>query len=63
MIAAHLETQVVPVRIVGLDRVLHKNAKWPRMGRVEVKFGPPLTLSGDNFAELAGYVEAAVRAL
>jgi len=63
MIAAHLETQVVPIRIVGLERVLHKNAKWPRMGRVDVKFGPPLTLSGDNFADLAAQVETAVRNL
>ncbi|HTS76671.1 MAG TPA: AMP-binding protein [Bryobacteraceae bacterium] len=63
MIASRLETPVVPVRIVGVDKVLHRTAWWPRMRRVEVKFGAPIALSGENFAELASRVEAAVRAL
>jgi long-chain acyl-CoA synthetase len=63
MIASHLYTAVVPVRIVGLNRVLHRNAKWPTMGRVEVKFGAPIMLTGDDFAGLAGRVEAEVRRL
>jgi long-chain acyl-CoA synthetase len=63
MIASHLTAPVVPVRIVGLDRVLHRNAKWPAMGRVDVKFGAPIALSGDDFAELAARVEAEVRRL
>ncbi len=63
MIGSHLDTAVVPVRIVGLDRVLHRSAKWPRMGRVEVKFGAPITLSGEDFAGLAARVETEVRGL
>jgi len=63
MIASHLDTPVVPVRIVGVDRVLHRTAWWPHMGRVEVRFGTPITLTGENFADLAARVEAAVRAL
>ena len=63
MIASRLHAAVVPVRIVGLDHVLHRSAKWPSMGRVEVKFGAPILLSGDDFAALAARVEAAVRRL
>jgi long-chain acyl-CoA synthetase len=63
MIASRLHATVVPVRIVGLDRVLHRSAKWPRMGRVDVKFGAPILLSGDDFAALAARVEAGVRHL
>jgi len=63
MIASHLNAPVVPVRIVGLDRVLHRNAKRPAMGRVEVKFGTPISLSSDDFAGLAARVEAEVRRL
>ena len=63
MIASHLYTAVIPVRIVGLDRVLHRTAKWPRMGRVEVKFGAPIALAGEDFAQLAARVEAEVRRL
>lgn len=63
MIASHLDTAVVPVRIAGLDRVLHRDAKWPTMGRVDVKFGPPVTLAGDDFAARSAQVEAEVRRL
>jgi long-chain acyl-CoA synthetase len=63
MIASHLNAPVVPIRIVGLDRVLHRSWRWPRPGRVEVRIGEPLTLQGNDFAGLAGQVERAVRAL
>jgi long-chain acyl-CoA synthetase len=63
MISTHLDTAVVPVRLIGLDRVLHRSAKWPSMGRVEVKFGAPVTLDGHDFAALAARVEAEVRRL
>jgi long-chain acyl-CoA synthetase len=63
MIASHLGLPVVPVRIVGLDKVLHRRWKWPRPGRVELKFGAPLQLSGGDFSELAARVEEAVREL
>jgi long-chain acyl-CoA synthetase len=63
MIASHLDTPVVPIRILGLDRVLHRSWKWPNPGRVDVRIGPPLILKGDSFAELAAHVETAVRNL
>jgi len=63
MIASHLNLPVVPVRIVGLDKVLHRTATFPSFGRVDVKFGAPLTLQGDSFADLAREVEQAVRGL
>jgi 1-acyl-sn-glycerol-3-phosphate acyltransferase len=54
---------VVPVRIDGLDRVLHPTWKMARPGRVQVRFGAPLTLAGDDFGALARQVEEAVRGL
>ncbi len=63
MIASQLHLPIVPVRIVGLDHVLNREARWPHMGRVEVKFGEPIEPSGESFAELAAKVEEAVRAL
>ncbi len=63
MIASHLRAPVVPIRIEGLDRVLHRSARWPRMGRVNVRIGAPLELSGDSFMDLARKVEDAVRKL
>ena len=63
MIASHLGTPVVPVRLAGLDRVLNRAAKFPRFGRVDVKFGRPISLKGEDFAELASRVEKAVREL
>jgi long-chain acyl-CoA synthetase len=63
MIASRLDLQVVPVRIDGLDKVLHKTMKWPKRGPVRVAFGAPMRLAGEDYQGLAARVEAAVRAL
>ncbi len=63
MIGARLGVPVVPVRIVGADRVLHQKARFPTPGRVVVRFGAPLRLQGDDYGELARQVEDAVRNL
>jgi len=63
MIASKLHVPVVPVRIEGLDRVLHKTWKMARMGRGRVAFGPPIELEGDDYLQLAKKVEEAVRRL
>jgi long-chain acyl-CoA synthetase len=63
MIAARLDVPVVPVRLDGVDRVLHPTWKFPKPGRVRVAFGAPMRLRGDDYAELAEQVERAVRAL
>ncbi len=39
MMAAKLEVAVVPVRLVGVDRVLHPTWRMAHPGRVTVKFG------------------------
>ncbi len=61
MIASRLNIPVVPLRIIGLDKVLHRSWKWPSMGRVDVKIGRPMHLSGEDFSKLASQVEDAVR--
>jgi long-chain acyl-CoA synthetase len=63
LLAARLHVPVVPVRLFGLDQVLHRTWKMARSGRVEVVFGTPLHLEGTNYAELARLVETAVRSL
>jgi len=63
MIGSRLEVPVVPVRIDGVDRVLHPSWRMARPGRVRIAFGKPLRLRGEDYAELAAQVEAAVRAL
>jgi len=63
MIAARLGVPVVPVRLVGVDKVLHQTWQMARPGRVTVKFGAPLVLRGDDYPALTRQVEDAVRAL
>jgi long-chain acyl-CoA synthetase len=63
MIGARLDVPVVPVRLEGLDRVLHQKWRMAKPGPVRVAFGAPLALEGDDYAALAARVEAAVRAL
>ncbi|MEZ5318827.1 MAG: AMP-binding protein [Vicinamibacterales bacterium] len=63
MIGARLELPVVPVRIVGLDKVLHPKMRWPKRGPVRVAFGAPIRLTGEDYPALARDVEDAVRGL
>jgi long-chain acyl-CoA synthetase len=63
MMASRLNVPVVPVRLTGLDKVLHRTHRMARPGRVTVKFGPAIHLEGDDYAALAKQVEDAVRRL
>ncbi len=63
MIASRLDATVVPVRLEGLDKVLHVGWRMARPGRVRVAFGAPIRLTGDNYEALARTVELAVKAL
>jgi long-chain acyl-CoA synthetase len=63
MLASRLNVPVVPVRLEGLDKVLHRTWKFPSPGPVKVKFGPALRLSSDDYAALAKQVEDAVKSL
>ena len=63
MMASRLGVPVVPVRLEGLGKILHKSWKIARPGRASIRFGSPLHLEGDDYAELARRVERAVREL
>ena len=63
MMASRLDLPVVPIRLEGLDRIMPVGASFLRPGRVRVAFGAPLRLRGDDYAALAGEVEARVRSL
>ena len=63
MMAAKLAVSVVPVRLVGVDRVLHPKWRMARPGRVTVKFGSPRRFEGDDYDAIAKQVETAVRSL
>jgi long-chain acyl-CoA synthetase len=63
MIASRLDLPVVPIRIEGLDKVLHASKRWPTRGPVRIAFGPAMRLEGDDYQALAKRVEDAVRAL
>ena len=63
MIASRLDVPVVPVRLEGVNRVLHMRWKMARPGPVRVAFGAPIHLRGDDYGALAAQVESAVRGL
>jgi long-chain acyl-CoA synthetase len=63
MIASKLDVPVVPVRLEGLDRILHHSWKFPRRGNARVLFGAPMSLKGNDYAALTAEVEEAVRGL
>jgi long-chain acyl-CoA synthetase len=63
MIASRLGVPVVPVRLRGLDRILHHTWMMARPGRARVSFGRPIQLKGENYEALAKLVEDSVKAL
>ena len=63
MIAARLDVPVVPVRLEGLDRILHHTWKFPQRGRARILFGAAISLQGNDYAANAARVEEAVRGL
>ena len=63
MIGSRLSLPIIPVRLDGVDRILHTSWKMAKPGPVSVTFGAPIRLSGDNYADLAQQVEQAVRDL
>jgi long-chain acyl-CoA synthetase len=63
MIASRLGVPVVPVRIDGLDKVLHHTWRMAKPGPARIAFGAPMRLTGDDYEALARQVEEAVRRL
>jgi long-chain acyl-CoA synthetase len=63
MIASRLGVPVVPVRLEGLDRILHHTWKFPVRGTARVTFGPPMRLDGHDYPALARELEDAVTRL
>jgi long-chain acyl-CoA synthetase len=69
MMASRLRIPVVPIRLSGVDRVWHRNSKWPRLsfgrktGAVDVRFGAPIHPEAESYSAIAGQVEEAVRRL
>jgi long-chain acyl-CoA synthetase len=63
MIASRLAVPVVPVRLDGLQHVLHRRANFPTRGPVRCAFGTAMSLTGNDYAALAKQVEEAVRSL
>ena len=63
MIASRLNVPVVPVRLDGLHEILHLSWKFPKRGHGTVTFGPPMSLTGNDYKALAQRIEDAVRAM
>ena len=63
MIAARLDIPVIPVRLEGLDRILHQRWKFPKRGLARIAFGKPMSLKGNDYVALAREIESAVRQL
>lgn len=54
---------VVPVAIIGLEKILPRGANWPTRGTVRVVFGRPIDFSASSQTEIVRISEAAVKEL
>jgi len=63
LIGSRLGLPVIPVRLDGVDRVLHPSWRMARRGPVEVRFGAPIVFHGEDYPAMASELEDAVRRL
>ncbi len=63
VLSARLNIPVVPVRLIGLDKVLHKSARFPIPGSVRVVFGSPIFPTAPDPREIVTRLEETVRSL
>ena len=63
LMASRLSLPIVPVRLRGLDKVLHRKARWATPGRVQITFGPAIRLPAGDWRDLARQVQDAVERL
>lgn len=64
LIARQMKAPILPIRITGTFEVLSAHDKWPKPGRVTVRFGPPLAYrEGESIEQTARRLEQAVRNL
>jgi long-chain acyl-CoA synthetase len=63
LLAQKLGLPVVPVRIRGVENVLHPTSRMARPGRVSVRFGEAIEVRGMELAKATQKVEDAVRSL
>ena len=63
LMASRLSLPIVPVRLRGLDKVLHRKARWATPGSVQITFGPAIRLPAGDWRDLARQVQDAVERL
>lgn len=63
IMATELDIPVIPVRLCGLEAILPRGANLPRRGRVEVRFGAPLIVTGERPEAIVARVREAIAAL
>ncbi len=63
LLASKLSLPVVPIRIRGLEKVLHRKARWATRGPVRISFGAPMQMPAGDLRDLARQVQDAVERL
>lgn len=66
LLAVETRAWMIPVKLVGLDVIMHREARWPKPGRAKVIVGAPFDpLAGGSVVpdDVAARIEAKVREL
>ena len=64
LMAQQMEAPILPIRITGTFEVLSVHDRWPKPGRVNVRFGSPVAYrEGESIEQEAQRLEQAVRNL
>ena len=60
IIVKELKIPVIPIKISGIDEVLHRDMRWPKRGWAQVKFGKPIFFTKESPSEIAGKCREAI---
>jgi long-chain acyl-CoA synthetase len=64
LVAVEMKSPIVPVRIIGTDKVLPLGKAMPHRGLVTVRFGPPLRFAGqETYEDATAKIDQALRSL
>ncbi|MCG3148507.1 MAG: 2-succinylbenzoate--CoA ligase [Verrucomicrobiae bacterium] len=63
LVAVDMKAPIIPVRIIGTDKVLPLGKFIPRRGPVTVRFGKPMRFTGESHENATTMVEQALRTL
>ena len=63
LIVKELKIPVVPIKLLGVEKVLRRGESWIKKGKVLVKFGEPLIFKNESASDIVKLCKEAIERL